>query len=76
MNVNIDLQNILQELTANLRKQDLQSLNKPDESAEDESQESEEENVEILTPEMEQANGFYHQGMKLINGTNNRQYST
>jgi hypothetical protein len=27
-----------------------------------------------LTPEMEQADTIYHEAMKLINGTTNRQY--
>ena len=78
LNVNIDLQNILQELTANLKKQDRHSTDPSKVDADDESQETEEdedeEDVGILTAEMEQANNLYHQAMKLINGTGNRQY--
>lgn len=51
----------------------------PEEQVEQEEEEQEEEVAEEtvpLTPEMERANTLYHQGLKLINGTNNRQYDT
>jgi len=90
-NVNIDPKNILEEIDVNLQKEnqnleksntvdDLSSTLKNSQSNEkqvDNVIQEEEEEIEIpLTPEMEHANTFYHQAMKLINGTINRQYET
>lgn len=62
---NVDSQGTSEESGDNLEKQNVNDI-----------QEDEEEIPIPLTPEMEHANTIYHQAMKLINGTINRQYET
>jgi hypothetical protein len=80
INVNIDLQNIIEEIGVNLHKQNLEKSTTVDivkNSLSNEKEIEEDEEISIpLTPEMEHANTIYHQAMKLINGTTNRQYET
>ncbi len=82
INLNINLQNILQEIGVKLQEQKVEPLNQfgnlpgtPSEDKEIDNDFQDEEEDEIpLTPEMTHANTIYHQAMKLINGTTNRQY--
>ncbi len=72
VNVNPNLQEIINQIDDHVKKQNLEKLNEIDDDIQEE-----EEKIEIpLTPEMEHANTLYHQAMKLINGTTNRQYET
>ena len=70
VDINGNLQDIIDQIGDHLQKQNLEKSNEVDE-------EIQEEEIQVpLTPEMEHANTLYHQGMKLINGTTNKQYET
>ena len=84
--MNINIEELLNKISANLQNENqdqsnvvdglsstLKDSSQPEEN-DDEVQEEGEEEIP-LTPEMEQANDLYHQAMKLINGTSNRQYA-
>ncbi len=73
VDVNANLKEIIEQIDVNLQKQALEKSNEINDHIQEE---EEEENPIPLTPELEHANTLYHQGMKLINGTTNRQYET